>query len=317
MVKVLFPKSSTECPTVDGADVVRFDPRQPIPEEHRDAEVLVVWEMSPRMVRQAVEALPNLKFAQLLTSGVDLVPQMGFGEDVVVAGGRSLHDRTVAEHALALMLAGVRGLNTLVRAQIGHRWAREWDAARQADGDNRLVTLDGANILIWGYGSIGSTLAGLLKPLGANVVGVATSRRTEDGVEVYETSDLPTLLETTDVLVMILPAGKATEGVLDAETLRLLPRHAWLVNVGRGATVDEAALEGALRKGEIAGAAVDVTRVEPLPVESPLWDLPNFILTPHNAGGRPKGHGELLSKNIAAWQAGSPLINQVTGPRED
>ncbi len=310
MTKILFPDCTLETPTIEGAGVVRVDPKAPIPPEHRDAEVLVVWEMSARTTRQVADQLPNLGFVQLLLAGVDQVPAMGLPEGVRVAGGSGLHDGPVAEHALALILAGARGLDTLVHAKIGHRWAREWGAVGQNAGD-RLITLRGANILIWGYGNIGRELAGYLKPLGANVTGVATTRRTEEDVEVYTNSDLPSLLPTTDVLVMILPAGKATEGALNKELLDLLPARAWVVNVGRGATVDEEALADALINEDIAGAAIDVTRVEPLPVDSPLWDVPNLIITPHNAGGRPQGYEQFLACNLSAWLRGEPLQNEV------
>jgi phosphoglycerate dehydrogenase-like enzyme len=99
--------------------------------------------------------------------------------------------------------------------------------------------------------------------------------------------------------------------VLDARRLALLPSRAWLVNVGRGSTVDEDALVDALRAGGIAGAALDVTPIEPLPVDSALWDLPDVIITPHAAGGRPLGAAALIKKNARALRAGAPLTNLV------
>lgn len=310
MTKILFPECTLETPVIDGVEVVRFDPKKPVPEEHRDASGLVVWEMGPHRTRKVAEQLPDLEFVQLLTAGVDLVPQMGLPDGVLVAGGRSLHDQPVAEHALALMLAGVRGLNTLVRAQIGHRWATEWDAAGQNLG-GKLISLNGANVLIWGYGSIGRQLAQYLRALGANVRGVASTAREENGEQVYGPDDLYGLLPETDILVMILPAQDDTRDALNMDVLEQLPTHSWVVNVGRGATVDEEDLEVALRTGLISGAALDVMQMEPLPVKSPLWDLPNVILTPHNAGGRPVGYEQFLAENIAAWQAERPLKNQV------
>ena len=163
--------------------------------------------------------------------------------------------------------------------------------------------------MIWGFGGIGRTLAPLLSALGANVVGVARTARTEDGYRVVD--DIDAVLPTADVLVMILPGSPSTDRVLDARTLALLPRRAWLVNVGRGSTVDEDALVDALRAGGITGAALDVTRIEPLPVDSALWDLPDVIITPHAAGGRPLGAAALIRKNARALRAGAPLTNLV------
>jgi phosphoglycerate dehydrogenase-like enzyme len=110
---------------------------------------------------------------------------------------------------------------------------------------------------------------------------------------------------------MILPSTPTTRGVLNADTLAALPRHAWVINVGRGDAVDEPALVAALEAGEIGGAALDVTVAEPLPADSPLWDAPNLILTPHAAGGRPLGGQDLLAENLGNLLAGRPLRHLV------
>jgi phosphoglycerate dehydrogenase-like enzyme len=110
---------------------------------------------------------------------------------------------------------------------------------------------------------------------------------------------------------MILPSTPATTGALDAARLAALPAHAHVVNVGRGSTVDEPALVAALAEGRIAGAALDVTDTEPLPADSPLWDAPNLVLTPHAAGGRPVGADELIAHNVAALLSGRALRNVV------
>ena len=110
---------------------------------------------------------------------------------------------------------------------------------------------------------------------------------------------------------MILPATGATEKALDAGVLRLLPPHAWLINVGRGATVDEDALLAAVRGGRLAGAALDVFDAEPLPAGSGLWDEPNVIITPHAAGGRPIGAADRIAENLAAFRAGAELRHVV------
>jgi phosphoglycerate dehydrogenase-like enzyme len=123
--------------------------------------------------------------------------------------------------------------------------------------------------------------------------------------------DLPAELGRTDVLVVILPSTPDTANALDGDRLAALPSHAYVVNVGRGATVDESALVAALVDGRIAGAALDVTAVEPLPADSPLWEAPHLVLTPHAAGGRPVGADGLLSHNLAALLEGEELRNVV------
>ncbi len=172
-------------------------------------------------------------------------------------------------------------------------------------------TLDGAHVVVWGFGSIAHRLAPLLAALGARVTGVASSAGERAGFPVVTDAELPDLLRTADVLVSLLPALPTTQGALGADLISRLPGHAWFVNVGRGATVDEAALQAALRDGTIAGAALDVFATEPLPEDSPWWGVPNLILTPHAAGGRPQHAEELIEANLDALRTGAPLRNLV------
>jgi phosphoglycerate dehydrogenase-like enzyme len=174
-----------------------------------------------------------------------------------------------------------------------------------------VTTLLGARVLVWGFGSIGQTVAPFLEQLGAEVRGVARSAGERSGFAVVAEEDLAGELGHTDVLLMILPSTDATTRALDAGRLAALPEHAYVVNVGRGSTVDEPALVAALCGGGIAGAALDVTSTEPLPADSPLWDAPNLLLTPHAAGGRPVGADELITDNLAALLAGRDLKNVV------
>ena len=309
---VLLPTTVAMPETVpDGTRYVPYDPSVPLPEEHLDAEVLGVWGNPDPELADAARRLRNLRLVQLFSAGSDNADRAGFADDVIVASGRGLHDRPVAEHALTLVLAAARRLHRAFAAQRDHEWATDIGGLQPEPSPGVFSTLRGARVTIWGFGSIGRTLAPHLTALGAAVTGVGRRPREEDGVTVIEESDLPARLAETDVLIMILPSTPETRGVLDAEALAALPRHAWVVNVGRGDAVDEQALVDALRDGVIAGAALDVTRVEPLPADSPLWDTPNLVITPHAAGGRPLGALDLLAENLAALQAGRPLRNVV------
>lgn len=156
-------------------------------------------------------------------------------------------------------------------------------------------------------------IAQYLSALGAHVTGVATTAGERLGYRVVTDEDLADELARTDVLVDILPALEGTAHVVDAEILAALPRHAWFVNVGRGATVDEDALVAALADGTIAGAALDVFSHEPLPADSPLWDAPNLIITPHSAGGRPQESEGLIEENLRRYLAGTELLNVTAG----
>lgn len=310
-MKLLVPNLIAFETTLEGVEVVHFDPTAAIPAEHRDAEALVVWGAGASLLQDAVANLPRLKWVQLLSAGSDAALAAGFRDDIVITSGRSLHDAPVAEHALALTLAAARRLHTLGRAQIGHRWAEEIGGIQPEPSPGVFSTLRGARVVIWGYGSIGSTLAPHLAALGAQVTGVGTTARVEGDVSVVTSQELPALFPETDVVIMILPASAATDGAMSAELLAALPRHAWVINVGRGTTIDEGALIDALRDKRIGGAALDVTTVEPLPVDSALWDLPNLILTPHAAGGRPLGAADLIAYNLSAHLHGEALRNVV------
>jgi phosphoglycerate dehydrogenase-like enzyme len=128
---------------------------------------------------------------------------------------------------------------------------------------------------------------------------------------VITNDDLPDRLPQTDVLVMILPATPDTAAALDARILALLPAHAWVVNVGRGSTVDENALLDAIRGGRLGGAALDVFGTEPLPADSGLWDEPNVLISPHAAGGRPIGAADRIAENLAAFRSGGAFTGVV------
>ncbi|UNX55068.1 phosphoglycerate dehydrogenase [Georgenia sp. TF02-10] len=311
-MKLLLPDSLPLDPTLPaGVTAVTYDAGAPVPAEHRDAEALVVWGSARADLAAVAGEMPNLRWVQTLSAGPDSVLAAGFPDDVVITAGAGLHSRTVTEHALALVLALVRRLPAAARAQGEHRWATELGGVQPLHPAGAVTTLIDARVLVWGFGHIGQTLAPLLRDLGATVRGVARSAGQRAGFDVVAETSIMDELPDTDVLVMILPATAETAHVLDAERLAALPDHAYVVNVGRGATVDEDALVRALTEGRIAGAALDVTAVEPLPAESPLWDAPNLILTPHAAGGRPVGADELISHNVAALLNGSPLRGVV------
>jgi phosphoglycerate dehydrogenase-like enzyme len=311
-MKLLLPDSLPLDPALpEGVEAVVYDASAPVPDEHLDAEALVVWGSSGDHLAAVAGRMPRLRWVQTLAAGPDAVLAAGFPDDVLVTAGIGLHDRPVTEHALALVLALVRRLPAAARAQAEHRWARELGGVQPLHPPGPVTTLLDARVLIWGFGNIAQTLAPLLQQLGAQVRGAARRAGERSGFRVVAEDRLEAELADTDVLVMILPATADTTNALDARRLAALPPHAQVVNVGRGSTVDEEALVAALRDGVIAGAALDVTAVEPLPADSPLWDAPNLLLTPHAAGGRPVGADALIAHNVAALLDGGELTNVV------
>lgn len=311
-MKLLLPDSMPLHPAVpEGVEVSTYDASAPVPDAHLDAEALVVWGSSRDNLAAVAGRMPRLRWVQSLAAGPDAVLAAGFPDGVVITAGSGLHDRPVAEHALALVLALVRSLPAAARAQAEHRWADELGGLQPLHPDGPVTTLLDARVLVWGFGHIGQTLAPMLRALGAEVRGVGRSAGERSGFPVAAEQDLSAELGRTDVLVMILPSTPDTADALDGGRLAALPPHAYVVNVGRGSTVDESALVAALVDGRIAGAALDVTAVEPLPADSPLWTAPNLLLTPHAAGGRPVGADALVAHNLAALLEGAELRNVV------
>jgi len=311
-MKLLLPDSiALDLTAPPGVETVVYPIDQPIPAAHADAEALVVWGNPAAQLSDAAQRLTRLRWVQTLAAGPDAVLGAGFAPEVVITAGGGLHDRTVAEHTLALTLAAARRLNLLVRAQIGHRWAGELGGIQPVHEPDSFRTLRDARVAVWGFGGIAATLAPHLAALGAQVTGIARHAGERHGFPVITADDLPDLLPRTDVLIMILPATPETAYALNAEVLALLPAHAWLVNVGRGSTVDETAVLAAIRAGRLAGAALDVFETEPLPPESALWDEPAVIITPHAAGGRPIGAADRVAENLAALLRGAPLRDVV------
>jgi len=313
-VKLLLPTNVPLNPVLpEGVTAVYYDVAEPIPQEHVDAEAIVIWGSSARLLLDSARRLTRLRWIQSLAAGTDAIVAAGFTPDAVITSGRSLHDAPVTEHTLALILAAVRRLPELFEAHIAHRWAGEIGGLQPEYNPDHLTTLRGARVTVWGFGSIAAQLAPLLTALGAQVTGVARSPGERAGYPVIADSALEALLPETDLLVMILPGTPGNDGALSRERLALLSPRSWVVNVGRGSTVDEDALADALEAGALGGAAIDVTRVEPLPAESRLWSAPRLILTPHAAGGRPLGSDQLIAENAAALVAGTPLRNVVEG----
>jgi len=313
-MKLLYPTSLViDTQSLQGfdVDIQPYDVEKPIPEDHTDAEILVTWTNSVDNLKDASSRLKDIKWIQSLAAGPNDVLNAGFGNTVTVTTGSGLHDYTVSEHTLALLLAAARSLHVMRDYQLQSKWPGHLGGPQPDRPSGSFTTLRDAKVLIWGYGNIAKTLAPHLIALGAYVKGIARSQRITNGIEVYAEDKLPELLPKTDALVMILPGSTATKHALNAERLKLLPKHAWVVNVGRGTSIDEKALADAIEQNEIAGAALDVYETEPLPESSRFWKMENIIISPHAAGGRPQGAEALIADNLRRFKAGQLLRNIV------
>jgi phosphoglycerate dehydrogenase-like enzyme len=254
-----------------------------------------------------------LRWIQITSAGVGpaLFPEL-VASDVQLTNGRGLYSDAMAEHALGLMLAFARQLHLARDAQHDRRWAH----AALRDESAGFRTLSGTTLGLVGFGSIGQALARRARALDMRVI--ALRRHPSDDPAPADvqwgTDRLDALLEQADWLVLSPPLTSETRGMIGAHELARVKRGAILVNLGRGALIDEAALAQALADGRVAGAGLDVFQTEPLPEASPLWSAPNVIVTPHVSGLAP-GLWEravaMFARNLRAYLEGRPLENVV------
>ncbi len=269
-----------------------------------DGASALVWAepTEAHVIGEMVDANPGIEWVQLPYAGIEPVV------DIVTARpaiewycGKGVYAEPVAEHALMLALAGMRGMAAYGRA-------RQWSAPQ---GRNLL----GASVTILGGGGITDSLLRLLAPFDCEVTVLRNRPQPMDGAsQVVGPTALADVLGGTDVLVLALALTPDTAGIIGAAELAALPEHAWVVNVARGGHIVTDDLVEALRAGEIGGAALDVTDPEPLPDGHPLWSLPNCLITPH-IGNTPEMGLVLLAErvavNVAHKIAGEPLIGPV------
>ncbi|HWS57474.1 MAG TPA: 2-hydroxyacid dehydrogenase [Actinotalea sp.] len=291
-------------PLPPGVRVERWDLREPLPSQvdPGDVDVVVVphYLTRPESLR-LLHDLPNLRVVQLPSAGYEhAVEHLPPG--VALCNGRGVHDAGTAELAVALVLASQRGIDQAVRDRSEHRWAPTF---RSSLADRRVLVL--------GHGSIGRAIIHRLEAFEVEVVAVAGTAREDGGRHVHAVGELPALLPTADVVVVIVPLTAATHHLVDAAFLAAMPDGALLVNVARGKVVDTDALLAELTAGRLR-AALDVTDPEPLPADHPLWDAPNLVLTPH-VGGYTDATGPrflaLLRRQVAALHAGAEPLNVV------
>jgi phosphoglycerate dehydrogenase-like enzyme len=280
----------------------------------RGAEVFVGYGV-PAPLWEAATAAPEgrLRWAHTASAGVGAgLVEAVRGSGVVLTNAAGVYAEPMADTVLAMMLHFARGFDFAVRAQAERRWDKApFDAA-----DAPVRELAECTVGIVGLGGIGRAVARRAAALGMRVL--ATRRSGTDGpegVEVFSGADaLDRILPRADYLVVAVPQTAETRALVGARELAMLPAGAVLVNVARGGVVDEAALVRALGSGRLRGAGLDVFAREPLPDVSPLWSLPNVLVTPHVSGA---SHGfwrrqtELITENIRRYAAGDPLLNTV------
>ncbi|GEP40679.1 dehydrogenase [Nocardioides psychrotolerans] len=288
----------------DPPEALRYevvDPTREVPASVGEVSFYVPPYRLDASVTSVLPQMASLDVVQTLTAGVDNVrPHLPAG--VRLCNGRGIHDASTAELTLTLILSSLRGVPDFVRAQDRREWTPQWRPA-----------LADRHVLLVGHGAIGRAIESRLLPFEVTLTKVARTARDD----VHAIEDLPQLLPTADVVVLIVPLTDSTRGLVDAAFLDQMKDGALLVNMARGAVVVTEDLVAALHTGRIT-AAVDVVDPEPLRSDSPLWDAPGLLVSPHVGGAStamwPRAH-RMVRDQLHRYAAGEPLWNVMSADR--
>lgn len=269
-----------------------------------------VFPVHSRQFFSAVRKAPALQWLHVFNAGVDhpiYTEMLQRGVRLTTSAGSTAVP--IAQAAITGLLMLARNFPRWLRAQ--HE--RRWDPMRSPDFPRDLV---GQTMVVLGLGGIGAEIARLARVLGLKVIGVRRSPlRNGDPVdEMHPPQQLAALLPRADWLVIASPLNAETRGLITADMLARLPRGACVINVARGEIIDETALAAALHEGRLGGAYLDVFEKEPLPADSPLWNLPNVVISPHNSGaalGNDDRVYQLFIANLERWHRSQTLSNEV------
>lgn len=273
------------------------------------AEAEVLYDFPRGLSRDLSQVAPKLRWVQASMAGAgEVAKKAGLVEtDIVVTTASGVYSSPLAEFVVMAMLQHAKGLERLRRDKAERAW-------RPAHSD----TLEGKTLCIVGIGNIGRAIAGRARPFRMRILGVKRTVHDEDSARnhadaLYATDRMHEALAEADYVAVTLPGTPETHHLVDEEAIRSMQKGAYFVNVGRGAAVDERGLVGALREGHLSGAALDVFEVEPLPQESPLWELDNVIISPHSTDNLPgvtnKLQTDLFCENLRRYLDGEPLVN--------
>ena len=279
------------------------------------AEIFQVYNsaFTPEFAQLVREKGRALKWIQFTTVGIDIALKAGLPDGVWVTNSGDVNQRVLAGHAIALMLGVMRGFRRFEPLRAQHDYARKVMP-------RYMMAPDGARMVILGMGRIGQDIARKAKAFDMEVICVtrAATPAVPEIDQVVSRERVNEVLPTADVVMVAMPLDAGTQGFFTAERIGLMKETAVFVNISRGKVVDEAALARALADGRILGAGLDAFAQEPLPAASPLWDLPNVLMTPHVGGNGGlelwRRFSELVRDNMRRYLAGAPLKHVVRTP---
>jgi D-2-hydroxyacid dehydrogenase (NADP+) len=292
----------------------------------REAEILYTW----RVPKEVPAMTPGLRWIQLVSAGVDHIRSLPVWESsITVTAAQGMHTVPMAEHCMSLLLALTRQVPALVRSQDQQEWIHN-------ERGLRFGELRGKTLGIVGWGKIGDGVAHLARAFGMRIVGTRWSVMIPSEVPrsgifayadepwlepvesppdiVFPSAQLHEVLGQSDVLVVILPLTSETEGSFGEAEFRAMKRRALFLNIGRGRVVREEALVASLQSGHLAGAGIDVFTQEPLSRNSPLWSMPNVLISPHLGGVSDMTRDRVarfFAVNLTRYLEAQPLLNEV------
>lgn len=296
--------------TVERAATVRYATEHELSDALPGADVLFVWHFLSEAVADAWPAADALRWIHVASAGVDkLLFDDLTNSRVTVTNSRGVFDQPMAEYVLGTVLTFAKDLHTSLRLQDRKRWQHR-----------ETERIAGKHALVVGTGPIGRAITSQLRANGLTVTGVGRTARSDDPTfgDVHACQELPDLVGAADYVVLAAPLTEQTRGLVDATTLARFAPTARLINVGRGELVDADDLVDALSAGRLAGAALDVFTTEPLPDGSPLWEMPNVLVSPHMSGdtvGWTNDLVEVFTTNLHRYRGGRPLRNIVDKQR--
>ena len=296
-------------------EAVKADGQESLAHALDGAEILHVSNsaFTPEFAAMVREVGRALKWIQFTTVGIDIALEAGLPDGVWITNTGDVSQRVLAGHAMALMLGVMRGFRYYEPLRAKHVWGR-------ADMQSHMSETEGASMVILGMGRIGQDIARKAKAFDMEVICVSRARApaVPEIDRVVPREKVAEVLATADVVMVAMPLDDDTEGFLSADLIAAMKETAILVNISRGKVVDEAALARALAQGRIKGAGLDAFGDEPLLPDSPFWDLPNVVMTPHvgGTGGDEMWlrFSELVRDNTRRYLAGEPLKHVVRTP---
>jgi phosphoglycerate dehydrogenase-like enzyme len=295
---------------VSKVNLIMSRSRQQMVDSIPKAEIFFGWRLSENYYNQA----QNLRWIHLPSAGIDgALPSAVFNSEIQVTCSKGLHQDPMAETAFAMILSLTRGLHHARDLQKETRWA--FDIVSHNAG-----TLVGKTLGIIGAGHIGQAIAKRAKPFGLKVIGINQSGRKVSGfAEIRSLSNLTWLLKQSDIIVLTLPLTDKSRDLIGPRQFAQMKDNAILINIARGRIVNQDALMSAILDGKLGGAGLDVFAEEPLPVDSPLWTMPNVIITPHIGGVVPDLYEKVTNffiDNLDRYLAGKQLqgiVNKQKG----